>query len=314
MLILGSCSLISEMCCFVQPIKSPINREKEYVVVTGGNRGIGWSTVKALAESGMKVIVGCRDGPSRDLLYQSVKQAELPTESVEWINLDMSSMESVGAFGQAILDKNVPISLLINNAGTMASYTLTKDGFESAFAINYLGHFLLTHLLMPRLIAAGTNDKAARIVNVSSSGQALGFFQINDLQGESYYNKFAAYCQSKAAQIMFTKVLHELLTSKNKPVKVYAVHPGVIKTNVWSKYWFTHFTSIFSGFVGKTEAQGAQRVVYAALSPKAEDLSGNFFENSKVVQPIALVRNRDMQTQLWEKSCQLLDISQFGGL
>ncbi len=66
----------------------------------------------------------------------------------------------------------------------MASYTLTKDGFESVFAINYLGHFLLTHLLMPQLIAAGTNDKAARIVNVSSSGQALGFFKINDLQGE----------------------------------------------------------------------------------------------------------------------------------
>jgi len=67
----------------------------------------------------------------------------------------------------------------------------------------------------------------------------------------SYYNKFAAYCQSKAAQIMFTKVLHELLASENKPVKVYAVHPGVIKTNVWSKYWFTHFTSLYTGFVGK---------------------------------------------------------------
>jgi dehydrogenase/reductase SDR family protein X len=76
------------------------------------------------------------------------------------------------------------ISYFRFSAGTMAPYTLTKDGFESAFAINYLGHFLLTHLLMPRLIAAGTNDKAARIVNVSSSGQALGFFQINDLQGE----------------------------------------------------------------------------------------------------------------------------------
>lgn len=69
-------------------------------------------------------------------------------------------------------------------AGTMSSYMLTKDGFESVFATNYLGHFLLTHLLMPRLIAAGTDDKAARIVNVSSPGQALGFLKINDLQGK----------------------------------------------------------------------------------------------------------------------------------
>ena len=69
-------------------------------------------------------------------------------------------------------------------AGTMSSYMLTKDGFESVFATNYLGHFLLTHLLMPRLMAAGTDNKAARIVNVSSSGQALGFLKINDLQGK----------------------------------------------------------------------------------------------------------------------------------
>ncbi|EFX86945.1 hypothetical protein DAPPUDRAFT_312400 [Daphnia pulex] len=315
MLILSTKFLFSEAFSSIRPLQNPLKREKEYAVITGGNRGIGWFTVKGLVESGMKVIVGCRDGPSKDLLYKSVEQAGFPTGSVEWINLDMSSMDSVRAFGQAILDKNVPISLLINNAGIMFTpYVLTKDGFESQFAVNYLGHFLLTHLLMPRLLTAGTKDQPARIINLSSTAHAFGWFEINDLQAKNHYNKIGAYSQSKSAQIMFTKVLDEQLSTENKPVKVYAVHPGFIRSNLYSQTWYAKFVSLTMGFMFKSEEQGAQRVVYFASSPQVEELNGNYFENCNVVKPIALVRNRDTQKKLWETSCQLLDISKFGGL
>ncbi|XP_046647110.1 retinol dehydrogenase 12-like isoform X2 [Daphnia pulicaria] len=303
-----------ETCSTVLPLKDPLKREEEYAVITGGNQGIGWFTIKALVKSGMKVIVGCRDGPCKDQLYESIKNAGLPTGSVEWINLDLSSMDCVRAFGKAVLDKNIPISLLINNAGTMSPYALTKDGFETQFAVNYLGHFLLTHLLLPRLIEAGTENKAARIVCLSSIGHAFGWFEIYDLQAKSYFNKLCAYSQSKSAIIMFTKVLHERLSLKNYPVKIYAIHPGIIRSALWTQHWFANIGYLTTKLIAKTEEQGAQRVVHAALSSQVEDLSGNYFENSKAVEPIKLVRNRDTQKKLWEKSCQLLDISQFGGL
>ncbi|XP_032781983.2 retinol dehydrogenase 11 [Daphnia magna] len=315
MLILSTKFLLSEAFSSIRPLEDPLKREKEYAVITGGNRGIGWYTVKGLVESGMKVIVGCRDGPSKDLLLKSVEKAGFPTGSVEWINLDVSSMDSVRSFGQAILDKNVPISLLINNAGIMFTpFMLTKDGFESQFAVNYLGHFLLTHLLMPHLLAAGTKDQPARIINLSSTAHAFGWFEINDLQAKSHYNKIGAYSQSKSAQIMFTKILDEQLSSENKPVKVYAVHPGFIRSNLYTQTWYTKFVSLTMGFMFKTEEQGAQRVLYFSLSPQVEDLNGEYFENCEVVKPITLVRNRETQKKLWETSCQLLDISKFGGL
>jgi len=162
-----------------------VNREGGYAVITGGNRGIGWYTVKGLVNSGMKVIVGCRDGASKNLLFDNIEAAGLPSTSIEWINLDMSSMDSVRSFGQTILDKNVPISLLINNAGIMfTEYKVTKEGFESQFAVNYLGHFLLTHLLMPQLKAAGKENVAARVISLSSTAHAFRYFNFDDLQGK----------------------------------------------------------------------------------------------------------------------------------
>lgn len=315
MVILSTKFLFSEACSSIRPLENPLKREKEYAVITGGNRGIGWYTVKGLVESGMRVIVGCRDGASKDMLLSSVEKAGLPSGSVEWIYLDMSSMDSVRSFAQAILDKNVPISLLINNAGIMFTpYVLTKDGFESQFAVNYLGHFLLTHLLMPRLLAAGNKEQPARVINLSSTAHAFGWFEINDLQSKAFYSKTGAYSQSKAAQIMFTRVLDEHLSAENKAVKVYAIHPGFIRSNLYTQTWYAKFVTLTMGFMFKSEEQGAQRVLYSALSPQMEELSGNYFENLKVVKPIALVRNRDTQQKLWEISCQLLDISQFGGL
>lgn len=307
--------IIKEALNTIQPIKNPVNRQGEYAVITGGNRGIGWHTVKKLVDSGMKVIVGCRPGNSKDILFKNMEANGIPTESVEWIGLDMSSLESIKSFAQAVLDKNVPVSLLINNAGIMFTpYTFTKDGFESQFAVNYLGHFLLTHLLMPRLVAAGKADKAARIINVSSSAHSFGCFDINDLQGKAHYNEIAAYSQSKACQIMFTKVLDEKLIAANKPVRCYALHPGFINSGLYGLTWYAKLVTLTMGFMFKNESQGADRVMHCALASEVEELGGSYFENCEVAKPIALVRNRDNQQNLWDLSCQLVDVQSFGNL
>lgn len=131
-------------------------------------------------------------------------------------------------------------------------YALTRDGFEQQFSVNYLGHFLLTHLLLPRLVQAG-NRQPSRIVSVSSALSSLGWFQLDDLQAKywktkharkscdtkfvcflsrrSFYNSWAAYGQSKVAQIMFTEMLNNHLSQFDHPVKCYALCPGTIKSN-----------------------------------------------------------------------------------
>ena len=150
-------------------------------------------------------------------------------------------------------------------------YALTRDGFEQQFAVNYLGHFLLTHLLLPKLIQAGTNgQQPARIVSVSSSLSSLGWLKLDDLQAKynylyldnsnwcqvchfcrSFYNKWAAYGQSKVCQIMFTEMLNNLLS--DSPVRSYALCPGAIRSNWYdndlpSKIFIRIFGFLFKVF------------------------------------------------------------------
>lgn len=185
-------------------------------------------------------------------------------------------------------------------------------GLNLSLLLNYLGHFLLTHLLLPQLKLAGTENQAARIINLSSSAHAFRWFCFDDLQGKSYYNEIGAYAQSKAAQIMFTTTLDENLVGENAPVKCYAMHPGFIKSNLYNQNWYSKFTTLATGFLFKSESQGGKRVLYTALSTEVENLNGNYFANCRVTEPIALVRNPQNQQKLWQVSCQLLDITKFG--
>lgn len=141
-----------------------------------------------------------------------MEEAGIPADSVEWINLDLSSLNSVRNFAKVVTDRNIPISLLINNgicflviiqgkhlktnfvlitaAVMFTPYGLTTDGLEQQFAVNYLGHFLLTHLLLPRLIEAGKHHRyASRIVNVASDASYLGYLELNDLNAKYNISK-----------------------------------------------------------------------------------------------------------------------------
>jgi len=111
---------------------------------------------------------------------------------------------------------------------------------------------------------------------------------------------------------MFTKTLDENLMAENAHVKCYAMHPGFINSNLYVQTWYAKLVTIMTGFMFKSEPQGADRVLFTALSTEVENLNGNYFADCRVEKPNAFTRNRDNQQKLWDISCQLLDIGKFG--
>ena len=146
-----------------------------HIVITGGNRGIGLEAVKKFLAAGAHVIIGCRRPSNLEAALLKCRTAGLTGGSYKCVELDLMSMKSVRKFAEVIISKNIPIHVLVNNAGIMfGPRKETINGFESQMATNYLGHFLLTSLLFPQLRRAGRPDNFSRIVNVSSVAHFSG--------------------------------------------------------------------------------------------------------------------------------------------
>ena len=199
------------------------------VIITGANTGIGKETAIDMAKRQARVIMACRSVERGEKAAEEVRRAS-GSSNVVFQQLDLASLTSVRRFCERVLKEEPRIDILINNAGIMACpYWKTEDGFEMQFGVNHLGHFLLTNLLLDRLKEA----PAARIVNVSSSGykfaKCINFDDIN-INSEQSYNPWQAYCQSKLANILFTRSLAKRLEGTN--VFTNCLHPGVIRTEL----------------------------------------------------------------------------------
>ncbi|KAI8123964.1 hypothetical protein FF38_08717 [Lucilia cuprina] len=281
-------------------------------VITGGNRGIGLRIVEKLLACDMTVVMGVRDPKSAEAAVKSLVDLETSGGKLICEELDVGNMKSVREFAQKVKSKFNKVDILLNNAGIMfAPYKLSPEGFESHFAINYLGHFLLQHLLMPLLKAAGKEDKRARIVNVSSCAHLLGRINYNDINGEKYYYPGAAYSQSKLAQVLSTRHLQALLDKENANVQVIAIHPGIVDTDLF-EHSATTSVPFFKKLVFKTPEQGSRTPVYAAISPRVEGQGGTYLSNCRKgpIHPVAL--NREKCEKFFNYSCELLNIKQFG--
>lgn len=172
-------------------------------VVTGGARGIGAEVVKKLLQSGMTVVLGIRKPEAAHKMMEEFKKKQIPTDAVDVFQLDVSLLKSVKEFARNVSAKYPCIDLLVNNAGIMfGDFALTEEGYESQLATNYLGHFYLTHLLLPNLKSAGEkSETCARIVNVSSCAHFPGEIFFDDINMKVDYVTSAAYAQSKLAQV-----------------------------------------------------------------------------------------------------------------
>lgn len=279
------------------------------IVITGGSKGIGLEAVKKLLKLKCNVIIGCRgvDHAKNQLAGQHEGQLTV-------LFLDLMKLESVRAFADQVKAMKVSLHALVNNAGIMfGDRKETEDGYESQFATNYLGHFLLSHLLLKDLKTGRSADVPARIVNVSSIAHYLGsFMDFEDLNLTKFYSPELSYGNSKAAQVMFSQFLDARLSGEG--VRVIALHPGIVYTNLYTSVWWVQIFTALAKLVMKTASQGGDTIVHAVLAPELDqvEMTGLYLENSRPAGTSSFTRSLNYQTTLWNKTCQILNIDTFG--
>ncbi|CAK6687374.1 oxidoreductase [Synechococcus sp. BA-124 BA4] len=196
-------------------------------LITGANSGLGLESARALASRGATVVLACRSRRRGEEARDELLPAA--AAGMEVLELDLADLASVRAGAQWMREHYGRLDLLINNAGVMAPpRCLTRDGFELQFGTNHLGHFALTSALLP--LMEGRPD--ARVVTVTSGAQYFGRIAFDDLQSERRYDRWAAYSQSKLANVMFALELQQRLEAAGSTVASLAAHPGLARTNL----------------------------------------------------------------------------------
>jgi len=230
---------------------------------------------------------------------------------VQCMSLDLSSLESVRTFTQQFKEKKYPLNVLINNAGIYKPpLARTVEGHESQFGVNYLGHFLLTNLLLNNVVQSAPS----RIINVSSRAHERGTINFDDIDSEKSYSPDKGYSQSKLANVLFTYELHRRLAAKGiQNVTVNSLHPGVVNTNIFEKYLGTTLywlASPFTRLLLKTPQQGAETSIYLATSPEVEGVSGKYFVDKKENPSSPLSYNEDDAKRLWKVSKEMCKLDE----
>ncbi|MCX5533708.1 oxidoreductase [Streptomyces sp. NBC_00006] len=237
-------------------------------VVTGANTGIGYVTARELARAGAHVVLACRS-EQRGVAALERLTSEVPGAQAEFARLDLGDLASVRAFAEAREDR--PLDLLVNNAGVMAlPYGRTADGFETQFGVNHLGHFALTGLLLPGLLAA----PAPRVVSVSSGLHALANIDIADLNSERKYGRWVAYGRSKTANLLFVHELARQVEAAGAGLVAAAAHPGYAATELQARSarmegrkGAERFFEVGNRFFGQPAEDGALPTLRAATAP-----------------------------------------------
>ncbi|XP_032704543.1 retinol dehydrogenase 13 [Lontra canadensis] len=279
------------------------------VIVTGANTGIGKQTAMELARRGGNVILACRDMEKCEAAAKDIR-GETLNHRVRARHLDLASLKSIREFAAKITEEEKQVHILVNNAAVMrCPHWTTEDGFEMQFGVNYLGHFLLTNLLLDRLKASAPS----RIINLSSLAHIAGHVDFDDLNWEKRkYDTRAAYCQSKLAIILFTKELSRRLQGTG--VTVNAVHPGVARTEL-GRHTGMH-SSAFSSFtlgpvfwlLVKSPELAAQTSTYLAVAEELEGVSGKYFDGLKEKAPAPEAEDEETAQRLWAESARLVGL------
>ncbi len=300
----------------------PDQRGKTFVV-TGANSGIGLEATAILAKKGAHVVLACRS-PSRakDALETIGKRAS--GSSVEVMSLDLSSLESVRGFAAELAAKHPKIDGLVNNAGLMAlPYGKTKDGFEMQLGTNHLGHFALTGLLLPQLLAT----KGSRVVNVASTAHRWGRMRWDDLMGERGYDAWGWYGQSKLANLLFTYELARRLEQKGLGTTALACHPGYAATALQHKgpemegsRFKAMFMTVGNTILAQGPEMGALPTLRALCDPDAKNAEyygpRGPFEMAGYPVKVGSTKpshDRESQRRLWDESEKLTGV-RFEGL
>ncbi|HEU0037475.1 MAG TPA: SDR family NAD(P)-dependent oxidoreductase [Kofleriaceae bacterium] len=270
--------------------------ERRVVLVTGSTDGIGRATVRALAAGGAKVIVHGRSKLKVDAALGELA-AELPGAELEGVSFDLGSAAAVRRGAAQILERVPELHVVVHNAGIFASErTLNEDGVELTFAVNYVAPFLLTELLAPRLAdSAARAGVPSRVIQVSSIAHTRGRIHLDDLTLAAAWTGYAAYAQSKLAQVMHALSLAE----RQDPARLvaYSLHPGVVSTKLLRQG--------FGPIMGGSVDAGAKTSIRLAGGEAVDEPSGSYFSDGVATPPSAAARDPKLRAALWDATARL---------
>jgi NAD(P)-dependent dehydrogenase (short-subunit alcohol dehydrogenase family) len=281
-------------------------------LVTGANSGLGLHTSLALARRGGRVLMACRNpakaGEALDRVTTEVRGAK-----AELVQVDLASLDSVRAAADDVRSRTASLDILVDNAGVMAiPRAQTVDGFEMQLGTNHLGHFALTGLLLPLLLAA----TSPRVVVVSSDAHKIGRIRFDDLMGEKSYGRWSAYGQSKLANLLF---MRELARRAGDRLAAVGAHPGYAATNLQSNYGnpvVDLFMKIGNRVIAQSDEAGAWPQLYAATMPDVK--TADYFGPSGMFglrgaphrdTPTRAASDDETARRLWEVSEQLTGVT-----
>ncbi len=275
------------------------------ILITGATSGIGLEASVVLARAGARLTMIGRDPARTAAAVAQVKERAGGSSRVDSLLCDFSSQASIRKLAADFSASHQRLDILINNAGAVnVERRLTEDGIESTFAVNHLGYYLLTRLLLNLLVKSAPS----RIVNVASQGHYSGTLDFDDLGFQRGYSIMKAYSRSKLGNVLFTRRLARDL--KEKSVTVNALHPGGVATNIWSGApgWAKPLLALAKRFFMLTPAQGAETIVYLATSPAVEKVTGLYFDKNRPKEAAKLGQDDALADRLWAESARLVKL------
>ena len=276
------------------------------VLVTGATSGIGLEACVTFAQLGATLVMVGRD-PQRSEAARAEVMKRSGSQSVSILLCDFSSQAQIRKLAADYRAKHQRLDILVNNAGAVSDKrVVTEDGLEQTFAVNHLGYFLLTNLLLDLIEASAP----ARIVNVASVGHRHGDMDFDNLQYENGgYWIMRAYGRSKLGNVLFTAELARRLLGKG--VIVNCLHPGAVATSIWSRApWYSKPLLAVAKLFMVSPAKGGSRIVYLAVSDEVKDVSGEYFESNRRVAPAPLGRDPALAAKLWDVSARLVGLDE----
>ncbi len=271
----------------------------KHILVTGATSGVGRAAAHRLARNGAQLTLLCRNPERADAVASEIADNNGGVRP-DLLIADLGDLQSIRNAGREFLDSGKPLHILLNNAGLInTARRESTDGFEQTLAVNHLGPFLLTGMLLPRLL----ESPGARVVCVASDAHSFcRGMQFEDLQSESSYKTFNVYGRSKLANILFTRELARRLAGH--PITVNCLHPGAVASNMGTNN---------AGFIGKliplllkpffrTPEKGAETAVYLCADEAVEAVSGKYFIDCKEAVPKPWAMDDAAASRLWELS------------
>jgi NAD(P)-dependent dehydrogenase (short-subunit alcohol dehydrogenase family) len=273
--------------------------EKKTVLITGGNAGIGLAAATAIALSGAQVILACRNQAKAAQARQNILAVK-PDADVQIRQLDLSSLAGIRKFSSQFMADHSSLDVLINNAGIMpTTQQFTEDGFEMQFGVNYLGHFLLTHLLTPVM----KNVSDARIIHLSSIMHNLSGLNFDSFRGRKRYFVITACAQSKLANLLFS---YELARRLPPSITSNALHPGGVDSEIYRDlpkpvYWTMKPFLI-------TADRAAKLIKKMAFSDEWKGVTGQFKAAHGPLPVSRAAKNVELRRRLYEESCKMTGV------